>query len=137
MSAKENIALLRQAAEHFSNPGDKTAYFELYDAKVIFHGYQGVEPDIESVKKFYRAFWQAFPDCVLIFDDVFAVEDKLACRFVVRATHKGEFLGIPPTGKTIALPGITILRFANGKCAERWTQADFLGLLQQLGAVPQ
>jgi len=45
-------------------------------------------------------------------------------------------MGIPPTGKQVTMTGITILRFAGGKCVERWSEADFLGLLQQLGVVP-
>lgn len=54
---------------------------------------------------------------------------------IKQSTHQGDFMGIPATGKKIALTGCTILRFANGKCIE-WSQADFLGMLQQLGAVP-
>jgi predicted ester cyclase len=51
-------------------------------------------------------------------------------------THRGEFMDIPPTGREIGLGGITILRFENGRCVERWSQVDMLGLLAQLGAVP-
>ena len=68
-------------------------------------------------------------------EDVLTEGDWLACRFVVRGTHRGELMGIRPTGKPVNLPGLTILRFRAGKCIERWSQADFLGLLQQLGAV--
>jgi predicted ester cyclase len=68
---------------------------------------------------------------------VFAAADKVACRFVVHATHQGPFQGIAPTGKRIIQPGITILRFSEGKCVERWSQADFMGLLSQLGALPE
>ena len=50
--------------------------------------------------------------------------------------HGGPFQGMPATGKPFTLPGITILRFADGGCCERWSQADFIGLLQQLGALP-
>lgn len=59
-----------------------------------------------------------------------------ACRFVVTGKHTGPFQGMPPTGKEFTLPGITILRFSGERCVERWSQADFLGLLQQLGALP-
>jgi steroid delta-isomerase-like uncharacterized protein len=136
MSTTENRAVLQRAGENFNNPKNRTAYFELYDPTIVLHGYQGVEPGLESVKQFYQAFWGAFPDCKLVFEEVFAEGDKVACRFVVYATHQGEFQGIPATGKRITLPGITILQFANGKCVERWSQADFIGLLQQLGVMP-
>jgi predicted ester cyclase len=51
-------------------------------------------------------------------------------------THQGDFMGVPATGHEIVLPGITILRFGGDRVIERWSQADMLGLLVQLGAVP-
>ena len=98
--------------------------------------YIGVEPGLESIRQFYQGFLAAFPGCQLIFDDLFAVEDRLACRFVLQGTHGGPFQGLPATGKPIHIPGITILRFVDGKCVERWSQSDFLGLMQQLGMLP-
>lgn len=137
MSLETNKAVLQRAAENFNQRQTRESYFELYDPNIVLHGYQGVEPGLASVKQFYYAFWAAFPDCQLILEDLVAEGDKLACRFVVKATHTGEFQGIPPTGKQIALPGITILRFAGDKCVERWNQADFVGLLHQLGVMPE
>ncbi len=67
---------------------------------------------------------------------MFAEGDEVACRFTRRAAHGGEFNGIPATGRRVELKGITILRFANGRCVERWSQADFMGMLRQLGVVP-
>jgi predicted ester cyclase len=80
--------------------------------------------------------WAAFPDAYVAFDDVFGQGEKVACRFTMRATHRGEFMGVAATNKPITLTGITVLRFSNGACVERWNAADLLGLLQQLGAVP-
>jgi predicted ester cyclase len=57
-------------------------------------------------------------------------------RFTMSARHVGEFMGVPPTGRDIALPGITTLRFDGDRCVERHTQTDMLGLMVQLGAVP-
>ena len=128
-------AALRHAGERW-NAGDLAGYLQLYDPDVRLHGYSGVEPGLDNVRRFYEGFWAAFPDSRLIFEDLFPYEDRVACRFVVRATHRGELMGVPATGKEIALPGITILRFAGERCVERWSQADFLGLLQQIGAIP-
>ena len=58
-------------------------------------------------------------------------------RWTARGTHQGELLGITPTGKKFSITGISFLRIANGKIAEQWVNWDTLGLLQQLGAVPQ
>ena len=70
------------------------------------------------------------------FEDVFATDDKVTCRFVVQGKHSGNFQGMPPTDRSFSLPGITILKFVGEQCVERWSQADFLSLLQQLGAMP-
>ncbi len=51
--------------------------------------------------------------------------------------HGGTFMGVPPTGTQIALPGITILHYRDGRCVERWTTSDMLGLLVQIGAIPR
>lgn len=136
MASEGNSDVLRRAGEHFNDPAGREAYFDLYDEHAVLHGYAGVEPGIESIKQFYAAFWAAFPDSRLLFEDIFEAGDKVACRFVVEATHQGPFLGVPATGRRVTLPGITILRFANGKCVERWSQADFLAVMVQIGAVP-
>jgi predicted ester cyclase len=62
--------------------------------------------------------------------------DKVAVRFTVRGTHRGEFMGIAPTGKEVVVQGMDINRMANGKIVERWGIADSLSMLQQLGVIP-
>jgi predicted ester cyclase len=62
--------------------------------------------------------------------------DKVVTRWTVRGTHRGELMGIPPSGKTITVTGIVIDHIVGGKIAETWTSHDTLGLLQQIGAVP-
>jgi steroid delta-isomerase-like uncharacterized protein len=128
-------AILRRAADHFGDPGSRARYLELYDEAAVVHGYPGVEPGIASIRKFYDAFWAAFPDARLEIEDTVEDHDRLAARFVVHATHRGEFLGVPATGRAVALTGITILRFRDGRCVERWSEANFLSLLRQLGAI--
>jgi steroid delta-isomerase-like uncharacterized protein len=119
------------------NKGDLESYLLMYDPSVAIHGIPGVEAGIESAKKFYQGFHRAFPDTQILVEDLFTRADKLACRFTVSGTHKADFMGIPETGKVIKFTGITILKFVAGKCTERWNQADFLGMLQQLGAIPE
>lgn len=118
------------------NAGDLDGYLRLYAPSIRLVGYAGVEPGIDSVRAFYRALWDAFPAPRITVEDTFAAGDRIACRFVMTARHAGPFQGLPATGRDIALPGITILRFEDGRCVERWSQADFLGLMVQLGAVP-
>ncbi len=134
--SEQNKAILQRAVEKFNNKENRSGYLELYDANCLMHGVPGVDRGIESIKQFYTAMWTAFPDVTLTLDDIIAEEDKVATRFTVRGTHLGDFMGIPSTGKQINVTGITILRFAAGKCVERWNSADFLGMMQQLGVIP-
>lgn len=93
--------------------------------------------DVEGTKQFIAACLTAFPDLQVTADDLFTAADKVAARWTVRGTHKGEFLGIAPTEKSVTVTGITIYRLAGGKIAEYWSNWDSPGLLQQLGAVRQ
>ena len=131
-----NIAVLERALNHFADPATREHYFDLYDPAVVLHGYAGVEPGLANVKQFYAGIWTAFPDARVNAEEVFTAGDRVVCRFVMTGTHQGPFNGIPATGKPIALAGITILRFVGGKCVERWSQADFLSVLGQIGALP-
>ncbi len=119
------------------NNGDLDGYLQLYSPKVRLSGYAGVEPGIDSVRTFYRALWDAFPRSRITIEDLIGSGDRIACRFVMSGRHDGAFQGLPATGREFTLPGITILRFEDGRCVERWSQADFLGLMVQLGALPQ
>jgi predicted ester cyclase len=62
--------------------------------------------------------------------------DACTIRFTMSGRHPGEFMGVPATGNDIALPGITILRFAGDRAVERFSQADMFGLMVQMGAIP-
>jgi len=128
-------ATIRRAIERFNNPATRSAYFEIYDTNCVIHGV-GIEPGIEAIKQFYTAFWTAFPDVEIILGDIITEGDKMAARYVVKGTHKGNLMGIPPTGKSVNVSGMTMARFANGKCVERWAALDMLGIMQQIGVVP-
>jgi steroid delta-isomerase-like uncharacterized protein len=93
--------------------------------------------DRETIKQFIAAYLTAFPDLQITVDDLFAAADKVATRWTMRGTHKGEFLGIAPTEKTAVITGVTIYRLTNEKIAEYWAYWDSPGLVQQLGAARQ
>ena len=79
-----------------------------------------------------------FPDFQVTIEDLFAAEgEKVVLRFTFRGTHQGEFLGVAPTGKRVTMAGIDIFRIADGKIVELWGQEDVLGMMQQLGAIPE
>jgi predicted ester cyclase len=79
----------------------------------------------------------AFPDLHFTLEDMIAEGDKVAYRFTARGTHMGDFLGIAATGKQIVVAGTVITRIDAGKFQEDWETIDMLGLMQQLGAIPE
>jgi steroid delta-isomerase-like uncharacterized protein len=135
MSSDVHLAALRRAVDDWNNQ-DLDAYLQLYADDAVLNGYAGVEPGKASIRRFYEDIFSAFSGSRLHLDDAFAHDDKVVCRFRLVGAHVGPFQGLAPSGRTFEMPGITILRFAGGLCVERWSQADFLGLMTQLGALP-
>lgn len=88
----------------------------------------------EDAKQFIGSLRTAFPDLKFTIEHLFGEEDKIVVHVVGPGTHRGEFMGIPATGKKVILRGTTILRLANGKVVERWNITDIFGVLRQLGA---
>jgi predicted ester cyclase len=81
-------------------------------------------------------FFTAFPDIHFVAEDCIAKGDLVVQRLTSKGTHKGEFMGIPPTGKSLTVTAIEIFRIAEDKIVEQWVEADYLGLMQQLGVIP-
>lgn len=77
-----------------------------------------------------------FPDIQWTLEETIAEGDKIVARFTMRGTHHGVFLGVPPTGKKIAVQALNIYRFSDGQIVEERGQPDLLGLLQQIGGLP-
>jgi steroid delta-isomerase-like uncharacterized protein len=140
MSTEENKAIVRRLYETFNravSTGDMSLLDQVLSADAVDHNPNpGQAPGLEGVKQVFGQFGAAFPDFTLIVEDMIAEGDKVVSRLTVRATHKGDFQGIPATGKMVTQTGIDILRIAGGKVVERWGEFDNLGLLQQLGVVP-
>ena len=78
----------------------------------------------------------AFPDGQITIEDQIAEGDKVVVRWAAYMTHRGEFAGIPATGKQLTVAGIDIYRYEGGKRVETWRQWDALGMMRQLGVVP-
>jgi steroid delta-isomerase-like uncharacterized protein len=90
----------------------------------------------EAYKRQVARFIAAFPDLHLKMEDIVEEKDKLAIAWTITGTHKGELMGISATNKKIFVTGITIAHFANGKIMDSYISWDTLGLMQQLGAIP-
>jgi predicted ester cyclase len=133
-----NGALVRRWIETFNNP-----YTPQTEADVLAPGYIAHAPglpgplDLEGWSRFTDAFVEAFPDLSLTVEDIFSAGDMVAARVAFRGTHRGEFQGIPPTDKQVAFTSIEIDRMVDGKVQEHWFELDQLGLMRQLGALPE
>ncbi len=100
--------------------------------RAVLNEYIAEEPLIQHIA-FFEA---AFPGYWLEALDTLVDGDKITVRFDAHGTHKGELMGIPPTGKTVKFEGIIIYQLAAGKIVNHWMQTDMVSLLQQLGAMP-
>jgi steroid delta-isomerase-like uncharacterized protein len=136
--SENNKAIVRLLGE-FWNKGNLSLADELFAPNYEHH--DASTPDFgrgpESEKKRATLYRTAFPDVRLTIEDIIAEGETVMARWSCRGTHKGDLRGIAPTGKQINISGVTIARLANGKFAEGWVNWDALGLMQQLGVVPE
>ena len=132
MSAEQMKATIRAAVTAW-NAGDHDGYHAMYDASLVHHGL-GAEPlDEKGNRALYESIASAFPGCQIILEDIVAEDDRVALRLHIDGEHRGEFIGVAPTGRPVQLHGHLFMRFVDGRIVERWTIADLPGLMSQLG----
>ena len=140
MSAEENKRISRRVAEEVFSRGKVDLVDELVAENFVNHD-PAAPPDLppgrEGLKALARFYKSAFPDAQITVEDQVAEGDRVVTRYSARGTHEGDFAGMPATGKQVTGTGITIDRIEGGKIVESWNQFDQLGLLQQLGGVPE
>jgi predicted ester cyclase len=135
MSSLEPLRqVVRNLADTFNNPQNReSSYFDFYDDSLIIHGFPPNLPDNkEGFKQFIYLLWKAFPDIRIMFDDIIIEGNKVACRYNLTGTHKGEFVDLQPTDKQFRVNGMTIFSFLDAKVIERWNLVDMLSLMEQL-----
>jgi predicted ester cyclase len=128
--------VVRRLADTFNDPQTRElSYFEFYDDSLIIHGFPPNLPtNKEGFKEFIYSLWRAFPDIRIIFEDIIIEGNKVAGRYYLTGTHKGEFLDIQATDKQFKVNGMTIFSFRNEKVTERWNIVDIISLTGQLRA---
>jgi predicted ester cyclase len=138
MSAEENKALVRRYVEEFVDRSNFDLSEEIFAPNFVRYD---AGPDqvsrVEDLKHFFAMLHSGFPGFQSTIEDLLSEGDKVALRFTFRGIHQGEFMGIAPTGKEVTMSGIEILRIADGKLVEMWNQEDVLGMMRQLGAIPE
>jgi len=138
MSAKENKALVRRFVDEVQSQGNVDAIYEFCSPEFVNHSAPpGLPPDREGIKVVTAMFRGAFPDSYFTVEDMIAEGDKVTTRKTFHGTHEGEFMGIPPTGRQVSMGLIDIVRISEGRVVERWSVGDNLGMMQQLGVIPQ
>lgn len=137
--SENNKAIVRRLIEEVWNKGNLSLVDELFTPNYEHHDTSS--PDFgrgpESEKKRVTVYRGAFPDARLTIEDIIAEGETVMARWSCRGTHKGDLSGIAPTGKQVTISGITVSRLANGKIAESYVNWDALGLMHQLGVVPE
>ncbi|MBI2913490.1 MAG: ester cyclase [Chloroflexi bacterium] len=137
MSVEQNKQVMRRFYDEVFNAGRLEAIDELLAPDFAEREeFPGLPPDREGVKQFFGMFRNAFPDMRVTVHDMIGEGDKIAARYTMTGTHRGEFMGMAPTGKPIEVSAMDIVRFAGGKVAEHWGITDQMAMMQQLGAIP-
>jgi steroid delta-isomerase-like uncharacterized protein len=137
MSTEELKAIVRRDVEEFWNARNLAKVDEFFAPTYANHEPNAPQVrDLAAFKQYAAALFAAFPDLHVTIEDMVAEGDQVAKRYSITGTHRGEWLGLPPTGKPATITGITIYRIADGKIVECWWSYDALGMLQQLGVIP-
>jgi steroid delta-isomerase-like uncharacterized protein len=136
-TAAANAAIARRWTEDALDKHDLDLLDEFVAADLVHHaGIFVDEVGRDALKHDLAALLTAFPDAHFTADVVVASGDRAAVRWTGRGTHQGELQGLAPTGKPVVFTGINLYRIACGQIVEGWSEVDALGLLRQLGAVP-
>jgi len=137
--SEKNKATVRRLFEELWNKGNLSLADQFF-APIYTH-HDAATPDFgkgpEGERKRVTLYRNAFPDLRLTIEDIIAEGETVMTRWSCHGTHKGELNGIAPTGKQIHIIGTTTVRFSNNKMVEGYVNWDALGLMQQLGVVPE
>ena len=125
---------LLQVLERAFNAGDFDGLDDAFTADALFHDPGHEMRGTSELKVGLTMLRTAFPDFRFIPDDRLVDGDKVALRYRGQGTHRGDFKGIPATGRRVSYSGILIVRYEGDRIAEFWAQPDLLSVLQQLGA---
>lgn len=130
-----NKALHRQVFEAVSR-GDMAFIDQTLSPDFVYHGAAGQTLDLAGAREMIGGYATMFPGMSLQFPVQVAEGEFVASRFTVTGTHSGDTPGLPATGKTISLTGISIIRIVDGLIVEEWENFDEVGMLRQLGVMP-
>ena len=128
----DNKAIARRFYDAM-NEGKLEIIDEVIDENLIEHDeLPGLTPNREGVRQFFQMVRTAFPDFSMTIEDMIAEGDKVFIRATMKGTQRGEFMGIPASGKQMAVPFADIVRFSGGRVVEHWGITDTGAMMSQL-----
>lgn len=134
MSGQTNKLVARQVFEEAFNAGRLDLIDELAAPDLVVHYSDSAEElrGLAAYKAALTASRQALSDQYFVIEDMIGEGDRVATRWTMRATHSGEYLGAPATGRQVTITGTSIYRLAGDKVAEAWVNSDDIGLMRQI-----
>ncbi len=129
MSIEENKALVQHVVELW-NQRELDAFFNILDPEYVEHLPTG-DISKEQLRQYANRFFTAFPDIHFTINDMIAEGDKVAMMINWKATHRGEYMGIAPTGRKIDVSVANLVRIKDGRWVEFWNFTD-VSLMEQL-----
>ncbi len=132
--AWEGKALVRRYLQEIAPSGAIHRLDEVFSPDLVAHLGERSVTGIRVMRDYVAAFHSAFPDVRYGIEDEIAEGDRVAVRWRWEGTHRGPFQGIAATGRRVTQTGTTVFRISGGRIIEAWPQADFIGLMGQLGA---
>ena len=133
---EQSKALIRRLMEEDISQGRPIAEEIIHPDFYDHTNPPGMERGIDGHKAVVSLFRTVFPDLEWRIDDLIAEGDQVVARTTMSGTQLGEFFGLPPTGKKVTMQGVHVMRIAEGKVIEHWGSNDDLGMMRQLGAIP-
>jgi steroid delta-isomerase-like uncharacterized protein len=136
MTAETSTLIMERFTSEFLTTGDAALAEEFLSPDIVLHFAGQQQRGRDNYLAVVAANADTFEDLVWTVEEMVADGDAVAVRYTMTGTHRGEFAGIPPTGKAVVAQSMAFYRLADGQIVEERAQLDMLGILQQLGAAP-
>lgn len=136
MTTEANKALVRRFIQEIFVEGHFEALEELVARDFVRHTGPSGDTDRAELRAAMERVSKGLAGAAFMIEDMIAEDDRVAVRVTASARQVGEFMGIPPSGRSYTIGEIHLFRIRDGKIAEHWHEADLLGLMRQLGALP-
>jgi steroid delta-isomerase-like uncharacterized protein len=136
MTTEANKAVVRRFIREIFEEGRAEALDELVAPDFVRHADPSGDTGRDELRAAMNRVSKGLADVAFTIEAMIAEGDRVAVRLTSKARQVGEFIGIPPSGRSYTIGEIHIFRVHDGKIAEHWHEADFLGMMRQLGALP-